>query len=284
MAPPPLAVLWHPDDLVVEVDPASGLVVAVGGPRPFLVGPDGPPVGRPIEEVLLSPPFARLCEGHDRRRRSSSAPLFDAVWRAPDGTTRHTETVVVAAGDRLRLYARDVTQEREERDLLARRAATDPLTGLPNRAVLDRCLRSAAARSARSGEPWAVAVLDLDGFKQLNDVAGHDAGDRMLVAVATSLQHAARGADDVLRLGGDELVVVVRDLVGPDAAARVGHRLLEAVRRSGDGGTTASVGVAVAQGAHGEPASVLAAADAAMYEVKRAGGDATCVVRVAQPS
>lgn len=273
--------LWHPDDFVVQVDRTTGRVVESFGAVPTSVGSGAPPTGRAIDDLLLSPRFAHLQTEASIRRRRGTSP-FVASWRADDGTVRRSETVAMPVGPRLVLYGRDVTVAHDERDRLARRAATDPLTGLPNRAVLEQSLRTAAARSARTGQPWAVAVVDLDGFKALNDQRGHAAGDQALVAVAAALQDEARATDDVLRLGGDELVVVVHDLVGPDAADQVVGRLLAAVRRGGAGRVTASVGLAVGVGIGDGPERLLDVADASMYEAKRAGGDAARVAVVGE--
>lgn len=272
------ATLWHPDDFVVEVDRASGLVRSARGAVPG-TRDAARVVSRPIDELLLAP-RVRADSSLLRRRRRRPSPPFLADWRAPDGTTRRTETVVQAAGPRLVLYGRDVTAEQEERDRLARRAATDPLTGLPNRRLLDDALGRAAARSRRTGAPWAVALVDLDGFKALNDAQGHAEGDRALVAIAAALRDAARASDEVLRLGGDELVLVASDLAREDTGALVGERLLAAVRRLDLAGVTASVGVAVGVGPGDAPHLLVDRADAAMYEAKRAGGDQVRVVAV----
>jgi diguanylate cyclase (GGDEF)-like protein len=271
---PPQPVLWHPDDFRLEVDRRSGVVLAAQGALPVGV-PAEDVVGRPVADLLLSPRVAVLL-GHVGRRGAPGA-TFRALWRGQDGTVGRSETVAQVVGHQVVLHGRDVTSAHHERDRLARRATTDPLTGLPNRAVLEQSLRTAAARSARSGLAWGVAVLDLDGFKALNDQAGHAAGDRVLVAVAAALQDEVRAADDVLRLGGDELVVVLRDLAEPDLARQVAHRLVAAVRRACAGAVTASVGVAVGVGAD-HPHALLDAADAAMYEAKRAGGDTVSLV------
>ena len=103
---------------------------------------------------------------------------------------------------------RDVTELRRLQDRLAALALRDPLTGLANRRLLDELLDAELARTQRSEVPLAVAYIDLDGLKQVNDTYGHDAGDMVLCETARRLVAIVRGADVVARLGGDEFVVV----------------------------------------------------------------------------
>ncbi len=147
-------------------------------------------------------------------------------------------------------------------------AATDPLTGCLNRrAFLDRLDRVAAGTE----EGWVVCLVDLDGFKGVNDRSGHAAGDAVLRAVTAALGSVVRGSDTVARLGGDEFAVLAE--VDPGGSEALAARLRDAVARIGAGaGVTASVGVTdVRPGDEGH--EVLARADQAMYRAKGAGGN-----------
>lgn len=154
-------------------------------------------------------------------------------------------------------------------------AQSDPLTGLPNR----RGLEAVLARSLAQAGPQRVAavyLLDLDGFKQVNDRLGHDAGDALLVAVARRLRTCVRASDTVARLGGDEFVVVAEGLAGEDDAAALGRKLLEATDAPFDVAGAAchvglTIGYALAPVDGGDGAVLLKAADAAMYAGKQAG-------------
>jgi diguanylate cyclase (GGDEF)-like protein len=150
-------------------------------------------------------------------------------------------------------------------------AATDELTGSPNRrAFIDRL--APAITEAASGRAAAVCLVDLDGFKEVNDRDGHLAGDGVLKEVATALAAAVRETDTVARLGGDEFAVLAR--TAPDLSGDVlAERLRAAVAVVGaDRGVTASVGVAtLASGDDLE--AVLHRADEAMYRAKTSGGD-----------
>jgi diguanylate cyclase (GGDEF)-like protein len=158
--------------------------------------------------------------------------------------------------------ARDVTVARHLQEELRHQATHDTLTGLPNRTLLQERLEALPA-----GAPVSLAVLDLDGFKQVNDAHGHHAGDALLVEVARRLTAALDPEDLAVRIGGDEFALL---LPGADGrrAERVAERcaavLREPVRVAGaDLRVGASVGVAT--GTVGETARLLVQADAAMY-------------------
>jgi diguanylate cyclase (GGDEF)-like protein len=157
---------------------------------------------------------------------------------------------------------------------LHHQAFHDHLTGLANRSLLREHLQHALARAKR-GSPVAVLLIDLDGFKQVNDTHGHAAGDQLLVAVAGRLLDGVRGADTAARLGGDEFAVVLDGMDASEDAVVVAGRLLaavqEPVRVAGVLLTpAASVGVACWHG-HAGIDELLHDADTAMYAAKSAG-------------
>lgn len=144
-------------------------------------------------------------------------------------------------------------------------AREDPLTGAANRRSWDERLDAELERSLRSGGGMSVVMLDLDGFKAINDAHGHNAGDRVLQATARSLQVATRGGGDfVARLGGDEFAVLAPGAADELDASNLAHRLLEAL----PDGVSASLGMATWD--HVENASsLIRRADQAMYCAKR---------------
>ena len=150
-------------------------------------------------------------------------------------------------------------------------AATDPLTGIPNRrAFLDRL--SAAVGAAASGSSAVVCLVDLDSFKAVNDAGGHAAGDVMLQDVGAALGAAVRETDTVARLGGDEFAVLA-DVSGRVSGEMLAERLRHAVAAVGrQSSVTASVGLAAVH-AGDDVGDLLQRADAAMYRSKSAGGD-----------
>ncbi|RJK94201.1 putative bifunctional diguanylate cyclase/phosphodiesterase [Vallicoccus soli] len=179
--------------------------------------------------------------------------------------------VMLSAAVVLRLLLTGL-EGREAALALERSASTDALTGLANRAAFVEALQGAAADHR---VPGAVVFLDLDGFKEVNDLAGHDVGDRLLVEAAQRLRREVRG-DVVARFGGDEFAVLLARAPEP-AAAEVAARLVRALAAPYDVGglrpvLSASAGVAVvAPGA--DPAEVLRDADLAMYRAKELGKD-----------
>jgi len=159
-----------------------------------------------------------------------------------------------------------------EHGAVAAQALQDPLTGLPNRRALD--LRLHEISTSANGQPCAIALIDLDRFKAVNDARSHAAGDAVLRAVASSLRSALRAQDLVVRYGGDEFVVVLPATTLPVAQAvltRATRAVAELPVDTG-AGVTMSVGV-VRMPLAGSPDAALADADAAMYRAKRAGGN-----------
>jgi diguanylate cyclase (GGDEF)-like protein len=155
-------------------------------------------------------------------------------------------------------------------------ALHDALTGLPNRRLLMDRLSLAIAHARRNQSAMAVLFLDLDGFKQINDTLGHDAGDTLLSMVADRLVAAVREEDTVARMGGDEFVIGLWESGHADGVARLASKVIQAVSQpyriqGHDVRITASVGVGIYP-LHGEEVETLMkSADLALYEAKRAG-------------
>ena len=154
---------------------------------------------------------------------------------------------------------------------LERMSLVDPLTGLANRRSFDDAIEAELARSRRTGAPLGLVILDVDHFKRFNDTHGHQAGDRVLIAVGAALRRAARREDRPCRIGGEEFAVLLpgADEQGAaDVAERI-RRIIAALDVPG-GPVTASFGAATA--VHGMAAEELvAAADRRLYEAKAAG-------------
>lgn len=190
-----------------------------------------------------------------------------------DGMVKGFFVVVTDISERKRLE-QDL---RAAQELAEARATHDPLTGLANRPLIEEAIRHAMALSDRSRDHCAVFYVDMDNFKQINDSFGHAAGDAVLCQTARSLEHALRRSDIVGRLGGDEFLVVIHDLESVDQAASLGKKLLHAVAAEPlvfaerTIAASFSVGIAVYPD-HGETAyELMACADKALYEAKRAG-------------
>ena len=169
------------------------------------------------------------------------------------------------------------TQGLEAANRQLRHMAThDALTALPNRLLLDDRLQQAIAHAERAGERFALAVLDLDRFKLINDSLGHRAGDELLKDVARRVSGALRSIDTVARVGGDEFVLILDQIGGPDEALRVAHKVMLALQdpvRIGDVDIhpSASIGLACYPTDGTSCEALFAHADAAMYAAKRRG-------------
>jgi diguanylate cyclase (GGDEF)-like protein len=166
---------------------------------------------------------------------------------------------------------------REQEEVLRRAALYDDLTGLPNRSHFRDRLMVAMARARRRPEfRYAVLLLDLDGFKLVNDSLGHEAGDRLLQEVARRLTADLRANEAAARLGGDEFAVLIEDFAGPEAPAALAERLQAVVSApcrldDTDVAVTASIGIALGTDSYADTQAVMRDADAAMYYAKSSG-------------
>jgi diguanylate cyclase (GGDEF)-like protein len=155
-------------------------------------------------------------------------------------------------------------------------ATHDVLTRLPNRQLLTDRFAEAYAYLQRHGTPFAVMVVALDRFKHINDRFGHEVGDQVLIGVAEQMRQVIRLYDTAARYGGDEFVVLVRDMTSTADAEAAGHKLLEAVSLpiatdAGEQRVSCSIGIAMCPADGENLDELLTAADRAMYQVKQHG-------------
>ena len=165
----------------------------------------------------------------------------------------------------------------QDRDSLSQRAWHDPLTGLANRAHFEQRLEQALQVSLQQGQTFGVLYLDADGFKAVNDTAGHAAGDRLLVQMGERLRAVVREGDLVARLGGDEFAVLLQPLRQVDDARRIAREIGRAMQQPFDLGASGcfrcglSAGIATFPQDGDTIAALLDTADRAMYRAKQAG-------------
>ncbi len=184
-------------------------------------------------------------------------------------------TIPVEAEDLLLFAFVDITPLKEAEAEIRRLAYHDALTGLPAKRLLEDRVEKAIARTKRARSGFAVLFVDLDGFKEVNDRLGHDAGDALLKEVASRMLSCVRATDTVARLGGDEFVVLLEEL-GESDARRVGERILQAISQpyrlaQATARVGASIGIALHPRHGASLEALLKVADTAMYRIKHAG-------------
>jgi len=199
----------------------------------------------------------------------------------------HARTLVLRRRERMleALVAERTRQLEESQRQLEQIAYFDGLSGLANRRMFTDELRRMVAASLRNGHWFALVLIDLDHFKQVNDNHGHDAGDAMLVAVAERLTSAVRETDRVARLGGDEFAILLPEVEGVAAVERVCERIFAALAPplTYNGSIMqprASVGAALCPRDAQTPEDLYKAADVALYEAKHAGRNGWRIAKV----
>jgi diguanylate cyclase (GGDEF)-like protein/PAS domain S-box-containing protein len=219
------------------------------------------PVRVNYKEIEVQPPLRR--------------PHMQATHRIVIGNSRGEARYLIAVIE-------DVTERKKNEQRIAFLAHHDALTGLANRVALAQKIEEAGARQRRRGEPFAVLLLDLDRFKEVNDTLGHPAGDALLVEVAARLRMLLRETDFFARLGGDEFAIVQTGEANPrDAAKRLGDRIIDMVGKPFDiaGGNInigTSIGIALVPEHETDSDNLLKMADLALYRAKSTGRNSYC--------
>jgi diguanylate cyclase (GGDEF)-like protein/PAS domain S-box-containing protein len=221
---------------------------------------------------------SKTCESMELRLRRADGSVFTARIGAslaylpdePDPT--------------LIWVVRDITAELLRVEQLEYQATHDDLTGLPNRLLLRDRLERFRELGRRYGTRFALLMMDLDGFKEINDQFGHEAGDQILAALGTRLRAGLRSADTVSRLGGDEFAILLAGQHDAAEAVTVAEKLLRSLQRpfslaGAQQRIGASIGVALFPDHEGPRQDLLARADQAMYAAKRAGGNRVVLYR-----
>ena len=182
----------------------------------------------------------------------------------------------------------DITDRKANEARVLRQARYDELTGLPNRRLFQERLEQALERARRGRHQGAVAMLDLDHFKKVNDSLGHKAGDTVLVEAAARLLACTRATDTVARFGGDEFLLLVDDIKAPADAETIAKKIQRALARpfTVEGRRMqlgVSIGICVFDALRNDPGEILRFADKAMYAAKNAGRNQTRFFAILNP-
>ncbi len=251
----------------------QALLAAAPGER------DGPPDDGAVSALFGVPPAAASSSGARSqiwplRHGGQIAGFLCLAWSSPEEAPPASDATVRGFADRLTVALANLSYEHE----LLRRAHFDGLTGLANREFFRQTLQARLSGGGESGRSSALLYVDLDGFKKVNDSAGHEAGDALLVEIAARLKASARAGDTVARLGGDEFAILLADGTQAADAAAVAKHILVALEpvvvvAGVERWVSGSVGVALVPADGDSVELLLRNADIAMYQAKERGGD-----------
>ena len=210
------------------------------------------------------------CTGNGRAFQTSYVPDID-----------HHGVVIGVYG-----LVHEITKVKAVQTALRFAAATDTLTGIANRRRFDEHLAQSLARTQAAGAPMALAYLDIDRFKAINDSLGHQAGDEVLKEFAQRLLRSVRASDLVARLAGDEFVIVFEGVKSAAEVRQIGAKIVEAIRvpfalAGGPLNVTTSIGIALCREAELTPEQLLHLADQALYQAKGDGRDGVALIDAA---
>lgn len=243
-------------------------------------------IGSALELLLLSFALADRINTLRREKEQANLEALAAKQQTVETLQRSERLLEQRVAERTHELAEANASLRDNEQTLLQMARQDALTGLANRIALDEELERAVKRAERHGNGLAALVIDLDGFKPINDGHGHAVGDSVLREVAGRLRACVRTSDLVCRFGGDEFVILLEGARIEQDACAVAEKLLAAMGEPVVFGTerlhvSASIGIALYPGGGAMPWDLIAKADDAMYEAKRSGGRQYCIKQLA---
>lgn len=297
--------MWRYKFLSITVEYAASTIINTMGDSLMVLGPGGrirlvnpatldilgyrsdDLIGKHINDVLVQEPFddrlrARLADQGtikmevDYRSRGDNLIAVSMSMSMLEGR-KNRIVGYVCVGKDIRETRKLITEIEDAKEELEKIAVTDPLTDLYNRRYLMMKLKEELLRSNRYQHPFSLVIIDLDGFKAINDQLGHEEGDRVLVMVAEALREQVRETDTVARIGGDEFVIVLSE-TAIDEAISMTQRIKERVVRDFPEkyrSVTASYGISTFDPSDPRPdqEKLLRAADWALLNAKRTGKD-----------
>jgi len=266
--------ITDPDGIIIDVNDAFTRIT--GHERAALIGQDLRHLNSVEDDSEFYDSLWRALQEHGE--------WSGEIWKHRKDGSRYAEMLTISTvrddngipQHNIALIS-DITGIKDHQRQLENLAHFDALTGLPNRVLLADRLHAAMARAQRQNKQLAVAYIDLDGFKAVNDTHGHETGDDLLIAVSARMQEVLREVDTLSRLGGDEFVAVLTDLEDPNRCTQILDRLLATVGKPIDldgisPQVSASIGVTFfPQSENVEADQLMRQADQAMYQAKLTG-------------
>ena len=275
-SPEPIAV--HRDGKLLYVNPAATAMLGAKSDQEL--------IGRPILE-LVHPEFRQivLARVKEQAEKGVAVPMIEEKFLKIDGTPIDVEVqsraILYQGSTAFQVAMRDITSQKAAQEKIQTLAFFDPLTALPNRRLLSDRLHQAKAGSGRHQRQGALMLVDLDKFKDINDVLGHAQGDLVLQQVAKRLGACVHERDTVARVGADEFAVLLAELdQNPLEAAMlaeaVAHKILDALKQpyqlnGSEVSCTASIGITQFGEQHDDDVEALKRAEMAMYQAKAQG-------------
>ena len=271
------------NDGIFISDPANGQFTEINEPGCLMFGyPKSELLGQSVEALSsgIHPHTEDMAIELNERARLGVPQIFEWQCKKKDGTLFPTEISLryTELGGKPAIIAifRDIAERKRLDAQIVYMAQHDVLTGLPNRSMFTAALDQAIAQSLRSGKKFAILSLDLDHFKDVNDIHGHLAGDRLLRLVAERLQSAVRVNEIVARFGGDEFAILLSNHHSPEDLAALSTRLITSIAKPFlIDRTKVYVGLSIGVAVYGEAAqdaeTLLSHADTALYRAKADG-------------
>ncbi|HJV72933.1 MAG TPA: EAL domain-containing protein [Noviherbaspirillum sp.] len=249
----------------IETNPAFDRYTTLGNPR-----------GHTLQELMpdIDVIWRERCE---RVLRTGEPSQFEMPISSPDRWLTVSATRLGGADSRrLAIVFSDITDRKQAEDTIRHASLHDPLTGLPNRAMLFEYANHMLSHNRRTRQRAAALFLDLDRFKPINDTHGHETGDVVLKEVAGRLAERLRTEDVVIRLGGDEFIVLLQEIRNESAAADVARQIIARISEPYLIGElalslSASIGISIFPGDGQDIDTLISHADLAMYQAKQAG-------------
>lgn len=236
-------------------------------------------IGVPISQIMSEKNFEQSRLFLLSAMADGFAESEARFYRSGPGEKRWFHCRAVRADLGLAVTLRDIQDIKEKETQLQALAMTDALTQLPNRHWMNLHLPKMIQEASASGQKFAVLFIDLDNFKNINDTLGHQVGDTFLFDVARTLRGSIRKQDYVIRLGGDEFMVMLLDIENTEVVAEIASHLLRSLRETGEHGEwsvirpRASIGIAIFPDDATSAEPLVQAADIAMYDAKHNGKD-----------